>query len=85
MRCWPGSPNSVLGWMTDTEGPPPPDDSIMWMRLSDPLFKQLDVVGTHAPLLLVKVPDIRAWSDDRAWPEGCTLFVPFQDPENVGR
>ena len=25
-----------------------------------------------------------AWSDDDPWPEGCTLFVPFQDPENVG-
>jgi 16S rRNA (guanine527-N7)-methyltransferase len=24
------------------------------------------------------------WSDDAPWPEGCTLFVPFQDPENVG-
>ena len=24
------------------------------------------------------------WSDDDPWPEGCTLFVPFQDPENVG-
>ena len=25
-----------------------------------------------------------AWSDDEPWPDGCTLFVPFQDPENVG-
>ena len=24
------------------------------------------------------------WSDDDPWPDGCTLFVPFQDPENVG-
>jgi 16S rRNA (guanine527-N7)-methyltransferase len=54
------------------------------MRLYDPLFKELDVVGTRSPLLLVKVPPIPAWSDDEPWPLGCTLFVPFQDPENVG-
>ena len=24
------------------------------------------------------------WSDDAPWPDGCTLFIPFQDPENVG-
>ena len=35
-------------------------------------------------LLLVKVPEIAPWSDDLAWPSGCTVFVPFQDPENVG-
>ena len=40
----------------------------MWIRLSDPLYKQLDVVGTRAPLLLVKVPAIPAWSDDDPWP-----------------
>ena len=77
-------PERVLGWLTPTQGPPPPDESITWMRLSDPLFKQLDVVGTRSPLLLVKVPAIPAWSDDEPWPPGCTLFVPFQDPENVG-
>ncbi len=22
--------------------------------------------------------------DDAPWPDGCTLFVPFQDPENIG-
>ena len=34
--------------------------------------------------LLVKVPEIVRWSDALAWPNGCTVFVPFQDPENVG-
>jgi len=77
-------PDRVLGWLTDFDGPSPPDELITWVRLSDPLFKQLDVVGTHAPLLLVRVPEILAWSDDDPWPDGCTLFVPFQDPENVG-
>jgi tRNA G18 (ribose-2'-O)-methylase SpoU len=33
---------------------------------------------------LVKVPSMSAWSGNEPWPDGCTLFVPFQDPENVG-
>ncbi len=74
----------VLSWLTDTQGTAPPSEAITWIRLTDALFKQLDVVGTHAPLLLVSVPEIARWSDDNPWPEGCTLFVPFQDPENVG-
>jgi 16S rRNA (guanine527-N7)-methyltransferase len=74
----------VIGWLTDAQGPPPPDESIPWYRLSDPLFKEVDVAGTHAPLLLVKVPPMTPWSDNDPWPAGCTLFVPFQDPENVG-
>ena len=39
--------DSVLGWLTGPEGPPPPDESIEWLRFSEPLFKQLDV-GGHA-------------------------------------
>jgi 16S rRNA (guanine(527)-N(7))-methyltransferase RsmG len=77
-------PERVLGWLTPSQGPPPPDEAIVWMRVSDPLYKQLDVVGTRGPLLLVQVPAIPAWSDDEPWQAGCTLFVPFQDPENVG-
>src|SRR5439155_14952263 len=77
-------PEQVLGWLTDSQGPAPPAESIPWLRLSDPLFQELDVAGTHAPLLLVRVPAIPRWSDEDPWPEGCTLFVPLQDPENVG-
>jgi 16S rRNA (guanine527-N7)-methyltransferase len=25
-----------------------------------------------------------AWLDDDVWPPGCTLFLPFQDHENIG-
>ncbi len=79
-------PKHVVGWLTGPDGPAPPDDSIdcEWLRFSAPLFKQLDVIGTHSPLLLVKVPEIAPWSDELTWPSGCTVFVPFQDPENVG-
>jgi 16S rRNA (guanine527-N7)-methyltransferase len=77
-------PERVLGWMTNADGPGPSNESIPWIRLADTLFKELDVAGTHAPLLLVKVPAMTAWRDEDPWPAGCTLFVPFQDPENVG-
>ncbi len=74
----------VTGWLTGAKGFPPPSEAITWYRFSDSLFKELDVVGTHAPLLLVKVPRFEPWSGDAPWAPGCTLFVPFQDPENVG-
>nr|WP_303652753.1 16S rRNA (guanine(527)-N(7))-methyltransferase RsmG [Paludisphaera mucosa] len=77
-------PDRVVGWITDAEGPPPADASWTWHRLSTPLFKAIDVAGTHAPLLLVEAPATATWSDAAPWPKGCTLFVPFQDPENVG-
>jgi 16S rRNA (guanine(527)-N(7))-methyltransferase RsmG len=74
----------VLGWLTGPEGSAPPDDSIEWLRFARPLFKEIDAVGTGDALLLVKVPVIARWSDAAVWPSGCTVFVPFQDPENVG-
>ena len=75
---------SVLAWLSDLKGSPPPDPSIPWVRLDAELYKSLDHSGTHAPLVVVRAPEIKPWSDHDAWPDGCTLFVPFQDPENVG-
>lgn len=79
-------PDLVESWVTGAEGPPPPDDApgLTWVRMTDGLFRAVDVAGTHAPLLLVRVPEMPAWDDAGPWPPGCTLFVPFQDPENVG-
>ncbi len=79
-------PERVEGWLTDAKGPPPADSEakLTWFRLADPLFRTLDTAGTRSPLLLVRVPEMPEWSADAPWPEGCTLFVPFQDPENVG-
>jgi 16S rRNA (guanine(527)-N(7))-methyltransferase RsmG len=79
-------PERVEGWLTDTKGAPPPPSERppIWFRLADALFRNLDASGTRSPLLLVGVPQMPEWSPTRPWPEGCTLFVPFQDPENVG-
>lgn len=75
----------VEAWVTNTKGDAPSDSSLLWLRLADPLFNELDTAGTHAPMLLVRVPAIPDWdADEESPPAGCTLFVPFQDPENVG-
>lgn len=49
--------------------------------LAPGLFKQLDVSGTNAPLLRVRVEEARVWTGEV---RVCVLAVPFQDPENVG-
>jgi 16S rRNA (guanine(527)-N(7))-methyltransferase RsmG len=78
-------PASCLAWVS-AAGPPPPADAppaLQWYRLAPELFQRVDVFGTGSPLLLVRVPELTRWVD-ADWPPGCTLFVPFQDPENVG-
>lgn len=47
------------------------------------LFEALDLYGTGAPLLLVRYPYLGFWEAE-PWPRGCTLFLPFQDPSNIG-
>jgi 16S rRNA (guanine527-N7)-methyltransferase len=44
----------------------------------------LDVFGTHAPLLLIGLPDLRPWTPSEGFPAGVSVIIPFQDPENVG-
>jgi len=80
-------PDRVLAWVTPAGGEPPPPGApagLEWVRLATELFAELDVAGTKSPLLLVSVPDFPEWQPDDPGPPGCTLFVPFQDPENVG-
>lgn len=53
--------------------------------LAPALFRTLDVSGTDAPILRVKVDEPRAWTMETLQTlQGCVLAVPFQDPENVG-
>lgn len=78
-------PEAALAWITCGAPAPPPDapEHLQWFQLSPKLFREIDSIGTGPPQLLVRVPDIATWQDS-AWTPGCTLFVPFQDPENVG-
>ncbi|MGC8490590.1 MAG: 16S rRNA (guanine(527)-N(7))-methyltransferase RsmG [Syntrophobacteraceae bacterium] len=80
-------PEDCLAWLSRGDTAPPPEEApshLMWYRLAPPLFEALDIFGTSCPLLLVKVKPMEQWSPSEGLPEGCTLFVPFQDPENVG-
>ncbi len=51
-------------------------------RLSSPLFKELDVIGTHQPLLVVQTSKFSEW--DKQPPSGLELIVSLSDPSNLG-
>jgi len=78
-------PDRCVGWVSDGPAGPGPDlpGHVAWYRMGRDLFRRVDTTGAGAPLLVVRVPEFAIWSD-ADWPPGCTLFVPFQDPENVG-
>jgi tRNA G18 (ribose-2'-O)-methylase SpoU len=58
-------------------------EGVKGYRLGGGLYREIDVYGTKQPILLVRVEPYLTW-DSVQWPPGCTLFVPFQDPGNVG-
>ena len=61
----------------------PADAAFPVYRLSPALFHRLDLHGTRNPLVVVRAGPFPPWAAS-PWPVGCTLFVPFQDPANVG-
>lgn len=50
--------------------------------LAPELFESLDLYGTDFPLLLISAPPLPPW--DGRVPNGLTLFLPFQNPINLG-
>ncbi len=81
------TPDLCEAWITRGEENPPPVDApehLAWFQLEPHLFEKIDIFGTGAPLLLVGVQTMPAWQPQDGLPEGCTVFIPFQDPENVG-
>ena len=78
-------PADIVGWIGtgDRDERPAALSGVLWYRLSGPLFHELDVHGTGGPLVLVRVPALPMWEDSEK-NAGLTLFVPFQDPANVG-
>lgn len=80
-------PNHCLGWITPgTQFPPPTDgpSQMEWFQLDPALFEVLDQFGTHGPLLWVRFSPPEPWLPSEGFGPGCSLLVPFQDPENVG-
>jgi len=81
------SPELCEAWISAPKLAPPPlelPDHAAWYEFSSRLFRRLDVSGTGAPLLLVKTPPIAPWRPEDGFVPGCSVLVPFQDPENVG-
>jgi len=58
-------------------------ENITIYHLGSDLFREIDIYGTDQPILLVRVEPFPLWTDELR-PSGCTLFIPFQDPTNVG-
>jgi 16S rRNA (guanine527-N7)-methyltransferase len=80
-------PERCEAWLSrEDQTPPPPHGPgrLQWIQLSPALHDELDLFGSHAPLLLVTLPEILPWSSAEGFDDGCSLLIPFQDPENVG-
>jgi len=73
-------------WLKTKDQPDPPADwpGVKSVALAPALFAVLDVFGTRTPLLVIETPPMVPWHPGDGIAEGCTLMVPFQDPENVG-
>jgi 16S rRNA (guanine(527)-N(7))-methyltransferase RsmG len=79
------APERCEAWLSCDDPPPaggPPH--LKWFRLTPALFQELDTFGTHSPLLLITLPGIRPWEPAEGFPAGCSVLIPFQNPENVG-
>lgn len=50
--------------------------------LPGPLFAALDIYGIKAPILIISAPPPPPW--DGSLPDGLTIFLPFQNPINLG-
>ena len=79
------NPERCEAWLSCDDPPPaggPPH--LKWFRLDPALFDELDAFGTRSPLLLITLPEIRPWKPLEGFPPGCSVLIPFQNPENVG-
>ena len=79
--------NQAIGaWISTPDLPPPPPslDGTQWVLLDKRLFRNVNVFGAPGILLTMRLPDLPVFQPKAPWPAGCTLFIPFGDPENVG-
>jgi 16S rRNA (guanine(527)-N(7))-methyltransferase RsmG len=79
-------PERCRAWITAGDSPPPPASQakMPWLQLAPSLFHVLDLFGTHGALLCIEVPEIAPWSPAEGFAPGCSVLLPFQDPENLG-
>lgn len=58
--------------------------NIKQITFSKERFNELNLPGTTGPLLEVRFPETADFNAKAPWPPGCSLFIPFGDPENIG-
>lgn len=66
-----------------TEKTPNLNISCDTFELSSSLFDQLDIVGTHFPLLVLELPEIPN-TEPQESPQGIEVVLPVGDPGNLG-
>lgn len=76
----------VITWIRtpDMPGTSPALSGLKQVTFSKERFNEINLVGTAGPLLELRLPEIARFSTNAPWPLGCTLFIPFGDPENIG-
>lgn len=78
-------PDAIVAWIgAPTQPPPSRTPHHPAIILAPALFDAVNVMGTPGPLLLARLLALPTFETGAAWPDGCTLFVPFGDPDNVG-
>jgi 16S rRNA (guanine527-N7)-methyltransferase len=82
LRDYPQVCDCLLG-RDDRDPEVPSPSTVKRFRLRPELFRELDVFGAGPPLLVVNAPTPPPLGEE-PWPPGATLFLPFQDPANVG-
>jgi len=83
-RTFPEQVDTLILGGTRMAAPDDFPDSAKVVRLTAPLFQELDTIGTKSPLLVLRVPELSTWMPEQGLPPGLSLFLPFQDPENLG-
>jgi 16S rRNA (guanine527-N7)-methyltransferase len=74
-------------WITTGKNMPGParlPSTMERVEMPSRLFRVLDTFGTGFPMLCAMVPPLSPWTPEEGFPEGCSVLVPFQDPENMG-
>jgi len=80
-------PGRCQAWITSGNRQPPAaiaPQHMDWLQLTPALFQALDVFGTRNPILQYNLPELPRWDPTAPLAAGCSLLIPFQDPENVG-
>jgi tRNA G18 (ribose-2'-O)-methylase SpoU len=83
LKDFPGRAVAVVLRKNDSDSVGNVPERVPRFFLSPSLFRELDLYGTDRPLLLVRIDPFPEWNP-KDLVKGCTLFVPFQDPVNVG-